>query len=304
MRIKIISIFFILAYIFSTSHLLGNNFDNVDQHARKISKSRNLKYLSEKLTSPYTDTLNKYRSIFTWIAHNISYDCKAFHNSSLAVYDPKDVISKGRTVCSGYSALFEELCKLSGLECVTISGWSKNNYALIGKKLREPDHDWNAIKVNGQWHLCDVTWAAGYTEGNCDKYVKKFEDFYFCSPPNLFSLQHYPLEPKWLLGVSITKDEFINLPHFYATSLAKNINLTTPLSSIKYRKNKNILIDFSVANIKEVIYVVASGEKKSIVEVANNPSGLYKIEFSLNKYAPYIFVYFGTEGAFVIKVDK
>jgi uncharacterized protein (TIGR03000 family) len=43
-------------------------------------------------------------------------------------------------------------------------------------------HAWNAVKLDGEWHLVDATWGAG---GIKDKqFVKKFKDYYFLAPIN------------------------------------------------------------------------------------------------------------------------
>lgn len=294
-----------IALFFSVSGF-ANEFKAIDEYAAKVPKSKNLQSLSKKLTSKYTDTTEKYRSIYTWVATHIDYDCKAFHSPKKAVYEAAEVIAKGKSVCSGYSAAFKELCILSGLECETIEGWSKNNYGRIAQDLYAvPDHAWNAIKINGQWQLCDVTWGAGYTEGNCDKYVDKFENFFFCSPPELFALQHYPVDEKWLLGVEISKEEFKNLPHVFIPALEADIKFKSPKDGIiQYKKGKDIKLSFTTQNMNEVIYVSTPGSKQPVATVANKKDGVYDISFSLKKYSPYVFLYFGTIGSIVYKVEK
>jgi len=296
----------LLIIFFATNGVTAQSYTLADEHARSIAKTRNLEQLSAKLTSPFTDTILKYRAIYTWIAENIKYDCQAFHNPEKGAYLAEDVLRKGKSVCSGYSSLFEELCKRSGLECVTIDGWSKSDYGSIGRKFSpQPSHAWNAIKIDGEWKLCDPTWGAGYIEGNCEKFNKKFEDFFFCSPPSLFALQHYPKDTSWFLGANISKQEFQELPFFDLASLKYNIELTKPTKgTLQYKKGKPIEFEFTIDNMDKPIYIVPLGSSEPLAEIKSNPSGNYKFTVSMKKYKPYLVLYFGTDGALVYKIER
>ena len=66
--------------------------------------------------------------------------------------------------------------RLAGLECEKIVGQAKGAFYHPG--CFDPDHlsygpephAWNAVKLDGQWYPCDVTWAAG-TVGMCDLFL-------------------------------------------------------------------------------------------------------------------------------------
>lgn len=296
----------LIMFITALNSISAQDYSKADEHARSIPKTKNLEQLSAKLTTPYTDTLLKYRAIFTWVAENIKYDCDAFHNPDKGAYSAEDVLRKGKSVCSGYSNLFEELCKQSGLECVTIDGWSKSDYGSVGRNFSsQPSHAWNAIKLNGEWKLCDPTWGAGYIEGNCEKFNKRFEDFFFCTPPELFALQHYPKDTSWFLGASMSETTFQNFPFFDLASLKSTIKLQKPAKgTIKFNKSKSIDFEFSLENMHEPIYVVPLGATEAIAEIKNEPSGTYSFSVNMKKYKPYLVLYFGTEGALVYKVER
>lgn len=122
--------------------------------------------------------MDKTRAIYTWIASNIGYDIEKFYSGSKSysfsysseaekIAKEKEIkdnlvkttLKKRKGVCQDYSTLFKELCDLSDIECVIISGSSKTNLNDIGKEPTISDHAWNAVKLDGQWHLIDATWG-------------------------------------------------------------------------------------------------------------------------------------------------
>jgi hypothetical protein len=58
--------------------------------------------------------------------------------------------------------------------------------------------------------------AAGYVSSNENVFVKHFDSVYFLTSPELFFLNHYPEEDKWLLIENKTKAEFLNNPLYYS----------------------------------------------------------------------------------------
>lgn len=53
----------------------------------------------------------------------------------------------GKALCEGYSRAFQLLCNKLGIECVNVFGESKDVL-----------HQWNCVRVGGQWYHMDVTW--------------------------------------------------------------------------------------------------------------------------------------------------
>src|SRR6185503_17577227 len=60
------------------------------------------------------------------------------------------------------------------------------------------NHTWNAVYLDSTWHLLDVTWASGFVSF-ANEYVKKFNEFYFLTPPDQFIRDHYPEDLRWTL---------------------------------------------------------------------------------------------------------
>ncbi|MEM2144667.1 MAG: transglutaminase domain-containing protein [Candidatus Jordarchaeaceae archaeon] len=79
-----------------------------------------------------------------WLKDNVKYD------KSKKCRTDYDAIRYGKTVCTGYSLLFNRLAKAAGLDCRVVRG----NAKLFG------GHAWNQIKIGGEWYFVDCTWNA------------------------------------------------------------------------------------------------------------------------------------------------
>jgi transglutaminase/protease-like cytokinesis protein 3 len=104
-----------------------------------------------------------------------------------------------------------ELAKAVQIEMVQVIGYSKGYDYKIGDSFNEvPNHAWNAVKINGRWFLLDVTWGAGYIDEN-NRFVRRFQDHYFLTPPESFILDHLPEDERWqLTDQPISLREFEN----------------------------------------------------------------------------------------------
>src|SRR5690606_15652960 len=123
-------------------------------------------------------------------------------------------IKSKRGVCQGYATLYTIIADKAGLESVIVTGSSKSHPAHIGKQPGNSDHAWNAIKIGGEWKLVDVTWGAGTATGNPPKFNFKFSDKYFFTDPDVFFLNHFPDDKKWLM-TNRSEKEFADLPLYY-----------------------------------------------------------------------------------------
>jgi hypothetical protein len=60
------------------------------------------------------------------------------------------------------------------------------------------NHAWNAVLIDSMWQLLDVTWASGYMT-YADQFVKRYDEYYFLTPPEKFIVHHYPDDLRWTL---------------------------------------------------------------------------------------------------------
>lgn len=177
--------------------------------------------LAYRLTDHLSTDSAKVYAIHSWIAHNIKYDVKkylAFDNTRLPA---KKILRKRKATSIGYSELFNQLCKSANIKSVTIPGYIKNKNIDWKDKFYVDEHEWNAVYVDNQWKLIDVSWDAGYfkyskrtlwgyaihivTLGHADR--KKYKPHFISSPHNtylyrtgyFFKTDHIPADPLWQL---------------------------------------------------------------------------------------------------------
>ncbi len=153
--------------------------------------------------------MEKVRSIFAWIIHNIKYDKAAYNNGNRRINTSnEDVLQRRKAVCYGYSTLFKALCEQAEIPAEIVVGFSKGTLT-AAEQLGEPDHAWNAVKIDGTWQLLDATWASSL-QAKSDDFMATLNTNYFLPSPKDLILNHLPTDPMWqLLDCMMTTDVFI-----------------------------------------------------------------------------------------------
>jgi transglutaminase-like putative cysteine protease len=169
----------------------------IDRYARTTPETHTAspEQLARYLTLPYSRDRDKARAVFAWVAQHIAYDTKApvAHVHRAALQAPRQVLQHRKAVCEGYANLFQELCRLAGLRAEVVNGYARQaGLADLGS------HAWNALLLDGEWKLLDVTWSAGFVNGE-GKYQPYFRDTYFLVGPEQFVREHLPYDPVWQL---------------------------------------------------------------------------------------------------------
>jgi hypothetical protein len=188
------------------------NFSQIDRHAQKAPQEveQDLKLLADYLAEKATNDLEKVRSIYVWITHNIQYDNQAYQNGNKRINrNNLDVLSRKKAVCFGYATLFKALCKELGIEAELISGYSWDTLTSTGDP-DAPDHAWNAVQIDTSWHLLDATWGSSILDRE-STFLKSDKQEYFLVDPTTFILSHLPQDPMWqLLDCPIDLNTFFN----------------------------------------------------------------------------------------------
>lgn len=163
--------------------------------------------LAVALTRGMTSERDKAESIYRWIAHNVAYDVAGLVARRATAATVSEILVQGVALCDGYSELFRRLAELAGLEAYTIIGYAKAYGYVPGAEFRAPNHAWNAVKIDGEWHLLDVTWGAGRIDQL--RFIRGYDDFWFLTPAEEFAFSHLPAEERWqLLDEPLSLDEF------------------------------------------------------------------------------------------------
>lgn len=209
--------------------LKGVDFELIDQHALDTPEwaEETVKSLAAYLIEPAQNDLEKVRAIFRWITHNISYDVVTFYNIKEGVGPIADQSAEGalasrKVVCAGYAKLFKALALHAGLEAEYIIGWTNGSDFAFDDPFDGLGHAWNAVKIDDNWYLLDVTWSAGHVKEK--QFVRRLNEFYFLTPPEQLIYSHFPENSDWqLLEVPVTREAFAKLlnvrPSFFIHNL-------------------------------------------------------------------------------------
>ena len=233
-----VSILLLLVSHVSTAQARRVSFPEIDWKVQFV-EAPTLDSLSKALTLPYSTDLEKVRSIFRWITEHISYKVRGplylRRPAPMLLDEPDDtssvlkplservalnVFKRREAVCDGYTRLFKTLCDYAGLPSEIIHGHARTDFNRSGQQFLS-NHAWNAVYIDSAWRLLDVTLASGYISFR-DEYVKKYDDYYFFTPPEHFVRDHYPDELRWtLLDNPPTVKEFQHTP-FKSQQFVKN----------------------------------------------------------------------------------
>lgn len=128
--------------------------------ARRLTK--NPVTLAFELTKNKTTDKEKFDAIFAWVGSHIHYNYYAYFSSNgYGKPDIKQILKHRFAICLGYANLMDTLCKLSGIDNVTIWGYAKDDLFDVNDSIYIDNHAWNAVKLNGRWFVYDVTWSSG-----------------------------------------------------------------------------------------------------------------------------------------------
>lgn len=207
-------------------HASADSFGAIDAHALAAPPSveESVENLSAYLTRDARTDREKARAIFRWVAANITYDVKGYRSSDFGDLSPDGVLRRREAVCEGYANLFDSLAAAAGLRAVTVSGYAKGMGYRAGDRFSgPPDHAWNAVMIDGRWELLDCTWASGlFYEGV--GYRKKFDAFFFCTPPEQFLYTHFPEEARWqLVENPVSLEQFERMPYLKAPFFTRRL---------------------------------------------------------------------------------
>jgi len=220
-------------------------FDHIDSHALKASRKveKSIASLSAYLTKPARDDREKVRAIFRWIAENIAYDIDAYRAGRACDVSPEGVLRNRKSVCSGYAALFQSLAEKAGLKAVTIKGYSKGYGYAAGAKMRSTNHAWNAVMLEGKWQLLDATWGAGYIDER-GRFVRRFNEHFFLTPPEKFIFDHYPEHERWqLLAKTVSMQQYQDFVFLRSTAFLNGIGAKSHnKNTIQARKELTVVL--------------------------------------------------------------
>ncbi|KAF8910332.1 hypothetical protein CPB85DRAFT_1305497 [Mucidula mucida] len=185
------------------SCLKCHDFSYVDAHAAQFPRHtvHSLDALASDLTSPFDSETEKCRALFTWMHHNIAYDCDAFFSGNLRAATAESTLHRARRLRWVRRPL-------------SLPRRARRHPGDEGRRARErlwvpalgPDaptppfqgnHAWNCVLMDGDWRLIDCCWGAGALEGAM--YTPRFTPSWFTATPAEFGRRHFPEDPGYQL---------------------------------------------------------------------------------------------------------
>lgn len=126
------------------------------------------------LTKDKAGDKEKFDAIFTWVASNISYNYAAYFSANGSSETNIKRLLKSKTgICLDYATLMDTLCELAGISNVTVYGYVRDELSDMNDSLYFDNHAWNAVKLNGQWYVYDVTFAVGERQREWTRFSKR-----------------------------------------------------------------------------------------------------------------------------------
>lgn len=239
-------LFVIVLLLSARTSFASGQFTTIDAYARACpaAAKTNLDVLASYLRKSTRTDLEKSRSIYVWLAANISYDAKAYNAGVYPDQSAEAVLKTKKSVCAGFANLYTALGQRMGLNIKTISGYAKTYSHKDGERFGEASHAWNAILIDEQWRYFDATWGEGYGEINCYgklESTKSFNEEWFNVAPEYFVFSHFaenPLDNHLPSKISISLRQFEILQRYSPAQLAKfEKNPYSMLLAVKGVKN-------------------------------------------------------------------
>lgn len=222
----------------ATVRIAPNRIDADAEVARltplvKKSPESRLGALAKALAATGADDFERVRAIHDWVSENIAYDFDGLLNPARAVVAVNAVISRGKSVCDGYSHVFQALCSLAGIDCVVVTGHGRGyGFDPFAGEAINSNHAWNAVRINGGWYLVDTTWDAGYVD-LAHSFHWRYSGGYLFVPPQVFICTHYPSDPAWqLLKARVEPPAFKALPQLFGYFGTAGFEGLSPMSLV------------------------------------------------------------------------
>lgn len=254
----------------STAQLPGDYFKDVDDYVKSLGAldTLNMGTISFIVTKKFPDPKDKVRAIFDWIAYNISFDLKAGRNNDNEKSNPEQVLKLRKANAAGYAALFQDMCSVVKIRCLTVDGYAKYNTEQINEKPDGFNHTWAVVQLGlspDTWFYVDPTWGSGYTDEKMKQFTKAYNDDYFFADRGIFNYQHFPDNGAWQLGPGPKSlSSFLSLPLVKSAAYEFKLGRFAPNDGfIKAKLNKPVSFNIKL-NTSAAIDIVslAIGEEK------------------------------------------
>lgn len=258
--------------VFAHAQKAGRDFKEVDDYVKKLGRldSMNMGTIATLLTKKFDDKTDKCRAIFTWIATNISYDLKNARSGNADKNTSTLVLLYRKGLGAGYANLYQDMCSVAGIRCLTVDGFVKFTSEQIGDTKTEINHTWNVVQLGQSpeaWYYVDVCRGSGFTDADYKTFTPAYNDEYFFATLNIFNWEHCPDNIAWYLGPRPKgKKEFFELPAIKPAAYEMGLKSFTPADgAVKAKVAKPFYFSFKLKfdlDITKVALVFGEDKKK------------------------------------------
>ncbi len=248
----------------------NEDFSIVDTYVKSLGTldTLNMGTISYMVTKKFPDPKDKVRAIFDWVANNINYDLKAGKNNDNEKTSTDLVLKSRKATAAGFAGLFQDMCSVVKIRCLTVDGYAKFSTEQIIEKPDGLNHTWAVVQLGqspDSWYYIDPTWGSGYTDDKMTKFTKAFNTDYFFSDKSIFNYQHFPDNSAWMLGVGPkSESSFFSLPLVKSAAYEYRLGKFLPENGlIKTKLSKPVFFSIKL-NTNSAIEIVSLeiGENK------------------------------------------
>lgn len=181
------------------------------------------------------------------------YDKKRMGDMKAPFYNPELTAKKSKGVCRDFARVFEYLCTKSNIPCFSIIGKTKMPvFEFISRKFHrlstKVNHQWNIVRVNGNWMLMDPTWTRIESKTKIsvpDQKNKTSKTFnlvsvsreYYNPTPEFMAETHAPIHPAFSLYSNVPTYKSIRKSPKRHLTYQENYDYSQILDSIWKQKN-------------------------------------------------------------------
>jgi len=114
--------------------------------AREVVFYQNLKACLDE-AGQYASAYEQELAVHDYIILNCAYDTSYGANNERDAYYAEGVFIHQTAVCDGYAKAFKLCMDILGIPCIRVTGTGDGE-----------SHAWNAVQLDGEWYMVDVTW--------------------------------------------------------------------------------------------------------------------------------------------------
>ncbi|MEO5892172.1 MAG: transglutaminase domain-containing protein [Ferruginibacter sp.] len=279
----LLSVLLIISGTTSSAQSSDPDFKIIDDYVKSLGTldTLNTGTISYIVTKKFPEAKDKVRAIFDWIAYNITFDLKAGKNNDNEKINTDLVLKSRKANAAGYAALFQDMCSVVKIRCLTVAGYAKYKTEQIEEKPEEFNHTWAVVQLGvspDTWYYVDPAWGSGYTDDKMTKYTKEYNDDYFFADRYIFNYQHFPDNDAWQLGPGPkSASSFLSLPLVKSAAYEYKLGKFSPNNGmVKAKLNSPVSFNIKLnpgAQVDIVSLVIGEEKKKKTKTVDYTFSG-------------------------------